>query len=191
MKPLTKIELLLIFGLLFNSCREYKTSDKETATNDLQGSWLQTTKSENFLDYSKFIIENPESEYLDSAIARYIYYQDLHWDTVEPVGDCFGNCINIRFNRLGQLLYNFRVLDIDSLRIKSFEFLVDNNNNPEYPEKKQILDLEGRNRFISKGYFEIIYVKDSCPDLIEVVKEISLTIKGYSIVIIMTTQSNI
>lgn len=170
---------ILIFFVLTLLCVCCNSSDNEKAKKAENIAWVNTLNLNNPRNYIEFIVEYPNSEKIDSALNNYFTSRDSLW-AIDWVGcDCFANCASVKILNSDTVIFEDFPVSIDSLRKKSLEFLVGDFEQENKPEKIQIKDLDGIERMSSKAYFELSYVKDSCKNLHEAIKEISMALHDY------------
>lgn len=163
---------LLLISLI-SLCRTDNQNDVSK-----NNSWEVVSNSTNYLDFVRFIIENPKSEYFNQSIEKYF---KLFESNIGNVGDwdCFSDCASVFIKPNGKISFEDEEIELDSLRYKSFQFLLNKSNDNKLPQKIIIRDNEGNERFISKGIFEISYIIDSCSNFQVVVENIVKGISDY------------
>lgn len=170
--------IIVIFITLY-SCKNKSSKDKPVSITENNDSWDKINNSTDHTDYLNFIIENSDTNSFKIALKQYFKYRDLLWDnTGLPRLPCNGYS-NFLINDKGQVLMNDAYIQLDSIRTKSFNFLLNKNNDIELSRKKEFVDFNGTLRKVSTGFFELNFTQDSCPNLQFVINQIGLAISDY------------
>ena len=170
---LEKLITTLFLLVFFTSCNNSK--DLPSA----EDTWKEVQFSTDHNDYIKYIIENPESVYFDTAISSYFFYQQRFVETnYPPAFDCFSNCIRITLDPNCNLLLDGDKLEIEAISDIGFEFIAHRISKHEQPDEKWVISRSSEKRRFSKGSF-ILTLSSNCQDLQTVIVQASNSIVRY------------
>jgi hypothetical protein len=142
--------------------------------------WNTVKESTNHKDFYQFIFDNPETEYFDTAIKKFLHYRNIYIDSAMPEPfDCFHNCADILVNQTNKILFEGKVVELSQLDKLCSKFIRGDSTLASIPDIKIIKDPSGKNRKISKGAFELTFVPDSSDLLQAVFIKLSNCIKSY------------
>jgi hypothetical protein len=144
--------------------------------------WKKVKRSDDYLDYSRFIRFNPSSQKFDSALFYFYHFKKKMMNISPPhPGDCFNNCIDVLVNQSGQVLMNGQLIPFDSIRTTAYSFILNKNNTVDLPDKKVFTDHLGNEIELSKGVFIINHHPLKTSHLQENVIEIVKGIDDYKL----------
>ncbi|WP_148311374.1 hypothetical protein [Nonlabens marinus] len=162
MRTSLNIFLILILAI---QCKEVENDQTEIR-------WLKTEKSREYLDYSKFIQENPKSKHFEKALSEYFFLRD----SVEGYFGCgkYNTSISIVDNE--KILFDDELKKIDSLRYITFEYL--KNGIPNVSTHKYDVQIPESKMWdsISKVHFDVVIYKKPFP-----IKSLKLALEEVSI----------
>lgn len=166
--------LYILLGIfLWTSCAK----DKESHLT-----WKKVKRSDDYLDYSRFIRFNTSSQKFDSALFYFYHFREqLRDSTSPPPADCFNNCIEVLVNQSGQVLINDQLIPFDSIRTTAYSFILNKNNTVDLPDKKVFTDHLGNEIELSKGVFIINHHPSKTSHLQENVIEIVKGVDDYKL----------
>ncbi len=144
MKGLKFIAIIIGFTLLF-SCTYEQNQQSETFQD-----W--------FNDPIRFIIENPFSPFLDSAVNRHTFVLDSVWKIQGiPPWRCGGNCLYVSVYGEDSIQVELDSFNLQSLREEVFNFLYNPMDSIRYSSQTTTKSKIGHRYKISKGhiYLEI------------------------------------
>lgn len=172
------IFLALLFSFTF--C-DNKSGQSIKSTTDSDVLWNELKSSNDFWNFAQFILEHPESKHFYEALTNYDKTRSHYWDSIGdiPIIDCFDNCASVKLNSQKQIFFEHKLISINTLRDSLFLFFTNPKNNENLSENRDVIDIDGITRKLSKGRIEIVYILDSCEILQDVVIEISKSIKDY------------
>ncbi len=140
----------------------------------------QIQNTNDFWEFSKFVLEYPESEFFYTALQKYHSTRDAYFDSIDmPIIDCFRNCANIQIKGDQRILFEHKLVKLEALHDSLLNFYLNDEYDESKPEKKYIEDVYGKPQEISKGHIQVQYINDSCAVLQNVMKEISCSIFSY------------
>lgn len=176
------------------SCNDYEdtsiTLDNQQKIFTKIVTWENTKKSINYVDYLHFLMNNPDTTHFNEAIIKYFHYRDSLWEKEGvPNLPCLGY-VSILINQKGQVLFDDEFIQLDEIRSKSFNFLVNKANNIELSIKKEIMDTKNSPREISTGFFEISFIKGSSLNLHYTIREVALALEDYKQYLILKWYPN-
>lgn len=178
---ITKTFYLLIIISLISCISHSKQEKQEVTSNSDSIAYKHIENSKEFIVFSKYILEHPQSKYFQEALEKYHAKRNAYYDSIGdmPVIDCFRNCANIQIRANQEIIYEHVLIRLEDLYDSLGVFLCNVDDKEFYPEKKMIEDINDIARPLSKGHIEVQYVNDSCDVLQEVVTEISRSIDTY------------
>lgn len=172
-----KFGVLLFCMILMISCSQ-KNSDNST-NSDIEA-WDSVKSSTNHYDYFRFLINNTDSRYFDTALIRYFKYQELLFDSIgPPMWDCFDRCISVVITKSDSILFENEPILIDNLSKKALSYLKNENNDEWMPEQKLVKDKNGFERYVSNGFFYLQTDLESNHKLKKGINEIKLAYNDY------------
>jgi len=177
-RHLASVYLLM---LLCASCKDNYQDSNVSLKEVLDSlSFKQIQASRDFEDFSNFILQYPESRYLNMAVDRYFVLRDEYYDKFGvPEIDCFSDCANIYLDSKQTLVYEHQVIKKEDLHDSLFVFLINKENNANLPIQYEAKDSEGNIYRLSKGYIQLSFIQDSSASLHEVLGEINQSIESY------------
>ncbi len=174
------IYIILVISIFIISCDSYNDSDFKDTEDKENNCWLDLLEMRHCDKNIEFLIKYPDSEKFDSVLNLYFIFRDSLYSINKWSGaDCFSNCMSIEIGLSDTALFEGRIVPLNLIRKKSYEFLTDFSDQSDKPEKREIVDFSGNKKLISLAYFEVSFVKDSCPYLKIIVKEVSRAINDY------------
>ena len=177
MKALNFILILILISCNFSQKKENRMSIGIVDSI----AFYKIKKTSEFLEFSKFILQYPESEYFNNALKKYHMTRDAYYDSVGrmQIIDCFRNCANIQIKANQELIYEHELISKKDLHDSLLEFFCNENYQELRAQKKYIEDVNGKTQEISKGHIQLQYINDSCAILQPIVKDIHNSIKSY------------
>ncbi len=138
-------------------------------------------KSNHFTDYSTFILKYPYSVYFNQALGLYYKKRIAYVDSTGfSIGsNCFRNCAHIIILTNQNILLENETVRLCDLKDSLLTFLINKYGSISKSEEIDVMDRNGSNRQISKGYVKLSYVKDSCEILQDAINEISMAYTSY------------
>ncbi len=165
----------MIFSLVIYGC-EYSPNKNQVDNQN----WNNVKESNDFLDYISFMRENPESNHFENALNLYFEKRELYWkENMPPHADCFSNCGQFIIDSLGIVIFDDKVVNRDTLSHYLLKFLINEKNNVNWPNKRNIIDSKGNKHKISKGAFEIIFDKNQIKKLKSIFPIINNSFEDY------------
>lgn len=178
---LTYLILLIVAAVVGCGYSDDVPSKPNEQLDDLTDviTWDSIKNSTSHVDYLHFLMDNSDTTHFNEAIISYLKYRDLlRKNDGETMLPCTGYA-SVLVNQKGQVLFNDTFIQKDSVRMKSFNYFVNNTDDIELFMNKQIEDSEGNLRLISKGFFEVSFIKDTCPNLNYLIREIGFALSDY------------
>jgi len=184
-RALTIMKLLFFIIVIFlSSCGTIKKENQNSVINKDSLAFYQIEETDPYWDFSKFILEFPESDYLTEALTKYYQKKTEYYKEKGPgIHECWSNCAIVRINTNREIEYENELINSDYLVDSLVVFFSNSNDIETLASKKDVKDVNGKNQKITKGYIELQYVKDSCDNLQNVIIEINHSLLSYKDVI--------
>lgn len=115
--------------------------------------------SNNYLDYAKFIQENPTTDFFKEAHSRYLFLKD----SLKPELVCDLSCLEISPSVGDSVFISGYLFPLERVRENSFQYLTFTKLWEEYSvyHKKEFVNPYSSNRnFYSSGRFDIVVYGD-------------------------------
>lgn len=131
-------------------------------------------------DPIRFMVENPYSEYLDSAIVRHTFRLDSLWN-IEPPPPwrCSSNCLNIFTDTSSIVLVESTLSSIDRVRKSVYDFLLNPSDSSYYSDQLSVVSESGKTYDLTKGFIYLNFRPQISSFSKEVIREACLGIGDY------------
>lgn len=176
-----KISQFLLMAFILSSCNT--SFNKSKSYNNIHTDsivFYNIRNTNKYWLFSEFLLKYPESIYYKNALTSYKKTRDAYYDSLGwPIIDCFRNCASIKIRPNQNILFEHEKINLADLKDSLVTFLINKDDSELKPEKIEIENLNGEIQEVSKGHIELIYVKDSCKNIQQVLIAISESYNIY------------
>lgn len=168
MKSIYTLFTAIILSSLLTGC----TIDK---------AWEVIKDSDNFYGYQRYLLETEYPPNFEEALEKYFVTRDAYMEKNNiVVGDCFSNCLRIETDSMGTLFFESDVVTIKELDSLCFNYILNEDEDIEKPQKYTIIDVDSTRRIMSKFFFDIS-LNPKTPNQLkkDVFASVSKTIRKY------------
>ena len=165
------INSIILISIICHSCVNNQRNENDTLEKSIF-LWNKAKESKDLYELQKLIETYPETENFDSAINLYFKRRNEMLKTrndIPPPWRCVRNCRNISINPKGNIQFNSRPIEIDSVEDCVYKFISDTSYLDNFPDFKDFIDKNGNVHPVTKAIIEVEFIKDSVLNLQSVI----------------------